>query len=83
MVAVTPDVSAIEAMSLMNDSHISAVAVVDSVGKIIGGRAFASVRFALGGCGADGAAAGADGRAHAGPAAFALARPPQAARPSA
>ena len=38
VVAVTPDVSAIEAMALMNDSHISAVAVVDSVGKIIGGR---------------------------------------------
>jgi hypothetical protein len=37
VVAVTPDVSAIEAMALMNEKHISAVAVVDSVGKIIGG----------------------------------------------
>ena len=38
VVAVTPDVSAIEAMALMNEQHISAVAVVDSVGKIIGAR---------------------------------------------
>ena len=35
---MTPDVSAIEAMALMNEQHISAVAVVDSVGKIIGAR---------------------------------------------
>jgi CBS domain-containing protein len=39
VIAVTPDVSAIEAMALMNEKHISAVAVVDSVGKIIGGCA--------------------------------------------
>ncbi|KIY91393.1 hypothetical protein MNEG_16571 [Monoraphidium neglectum] len=38
VVAVTPDVSAIEAMALMNEKHISAVAVVDSVGKIIATR---------------------------------------------
>jgi hypothetical protein len=38
VVAVTPDVSAIEAMALMHERHISAVAVVDSVGKIIGER---------------------------------------------
>lgn len=36
VVTVTPDVSAIEAMALMNERHISALAVVDSAGKIIG-----------------------------------------------
>jgi hypothetical protein len=41
VVAVTPDVSAIEAMALMHEKHISAVAVVDDVGKIIGGLAVA------------------------------------------
>ncbi|GBF94964.1 hypothetical protein Rsub_07465 [Raphidocelis subcapitata] len=44
VVAVTPDVSAIEAMALMNDSHISAVAVVDSVGKIIGNFSVSEMR---------------------------------------
>ena len=36
VVSVTPDVSAIEAMALMDARHISAVAVVDGAGKIIG-----------------------------------------------
>ncbi|KAI8472445.1 MAG: hypothetical protein J3K34DRAFT_467412 [Monoraphidium minutum] len=44
VVAVTPDVSAIEAMALMNEKHISAVAVVDSVGKIIGNFSVSEMR---------------------------------------
>ncbi|GBF97643.1 hypothetical protein Rsub_10519 [Raphidocelis subcapitata] len=44
VVSVTPDVSAIEAMALMHEKHISAVAVVDSVGKIIGNFSVSEMR---------------------------------------
>lgn len=43
-VSIGPDVSAIEAMVLMNEQQISAVAVVDGVGKIIGNFSVSEMR---------------------------------------
>lgn len=43
-VSIGPDVSAIEAMLLMNQKQISAVAVVDGVGKIIGNFSVSEMR---------------------------------------
>ncbi len=44
VVSVTPDMSAIEAMGLMNEKQISAVAVVDGAGKIIGNFSISEMR---------------------------------------
>eukprot|EP00879_Flechtneria_rotunda_P008511 GHRR01008917.1.p1 GENE.GHRR01008917.1~~GHRR01008917.1.p1 ORF type:complete len:366 (+),score=88.67 GHRR01008917.1:967-2064(+) len=44
VVSVGPEVSAIEAMRLMNERQISAVAVVDGVGKIIGNFSVSEMR---------------------------------------
>ena len=44
-VCIGPDVSAIEAMLLMNEKQISAVAVVDGVGKIIGNFSASEMRW--------------------------------------
>eukprot|EP00877_Chromochloris_zofingiensis_P010625 jgi/Chrzof1/5816/Cz16g16260.t1 len=44
VVSVAPDLSAIEAMSLMNDKQISAVAVVDGMNKIIGNFSISEMR---------------------------------------
>lgn len=44
-VSIEPDVSAIEAMLLMNEKQISAVAVVDGVGKIIGNFSVSEMRW--------------------------------------
>jgi CBS-domain-containing membrane protein len=43
-VSIAPDVSAIEAMLLMNEHQIGAVAVVDGVGKIIGNFSVSEMR---------------------------------------
>lgn len=45
VVSLGPDVSAIEAMLLMNERQISAVAVVDGVGKIIGNFSISEMRW--------------------------------------
>eukprot|EP00879_Flechtneria_rotunda_P008799 GHRR01009215.1.p1 GENE.GHRR01009215.1~~GHRR01009215.1.p1 ORF type:complete len:348 (+),score=71.84 GHRR01009215.1:438-1481(+) len=45
VVSVGPEVSAIEAMRLMNERQISAVAVVDGVGKIIGNFSVSEMRW--------------------------------------
>jgi CBS domain-containing protein len=50
-VSIGPDVSAIEAMLLMNEHQIGAVAVVDGVGKIIGNFSVSEMRCAGGGGG--------------------------------
>jgi CBS domain-containing protein len=44
VVTLGPDVSAIEAMLLMNERQISALAVVDGVGKIIGNFSVSEMR---------------------------------------
>eukprot|EP00882_Tetradesmus_deserticola_P002977 GHRQ01003161.1.p1 GENE.GHRQ01003161.1~~GHRQ01003161.1.p1 ORF type:complete len:423 (+),score=182.98 GHRQ01003161.1:682-1950(+) len=44
VVTVGPDVSAIEAMLLMNERQISALAIVDGVGKIIGNFSVSEMR---------------------------------------
>lgn len=44
--SVAPDVAAIEAMLLMNERQISAVAVVDGIGKIIGNFSVSEMRWA-------------------------------------
>lgn len=44
VVSVGPDVSAIEAMHLMNERQISALAVVDGLGKIIGNFSISEMR---------------------------------------
>jgi CBS domain-containing protein len=44
VVSVAPDVAAIEAMLLMNERQISAVAVVDGIGKIIGNFSVSEMR---------------------------------------
>ncbi|KAF8058362.1 cysG [Scenedesmus sp. PABB004] len=44
VVSLGPDVSAIEAMTLMNERQINAVAVVDGVGKIIGNFSVSEMR---------------------------------------
>lgn len=44
VISLGPDVSAIEAMLLMNQKQISAVAVVDGVGKIIGNFSISEMR---------------------------------------
>jgi CBS domain-containing protein len=43
-VSIGPDVSSIEAMVLMNEQQISAVAVVDGIGKIIGNFSVSEMR---------------------------------------
>ncbi len=42
--SVTPDTSAIEAMALMSDKHISSVAIVDPAGKLIGNFSVSEMR---------------------------------------
>ena len=44
VVSVSPETSAIEAMVLMNKQQISALAVVDGVGKIIGNFSISEMR---------------------------------------
>lgn len=45
VISLGPETSAIEAMLLMNQKQISAVAVVDGVGKIIGNFSISEMRY--------------------------------------
>jgi CBS domain-containing protein len=44
VVSVSPETSAIEAMHILNSRRISALAVVDGVGKIIGNFSISEMR---------------------------------------
>ena len=49
--SIAPDTSAIEAMAIMSDKHISSLGIVDAVGKLIGTFSVSDMRCGLITCG--------------------------------